>query len=33
VDRKTFRPVFDSDMCTGCAVCASSCPRGAIREA
>ncbi len=32
VDRKTLRPTFDRLKCTGCAVCASSCPRGAIGE-
>lgn len=30
VDKRTFRPTFDPDKCTGCGVCAGSCPRGAI---
>lgn len=33
IDRKTFRPTFDASKCTGCAVCVSSCPRGAVSEA
>jgi Fe-S-cluster-containing hydrogenase component 2 len=32
IDRKTFRPAFDIDKCTACAVCFSNCPHGAIRE-
>jgi len=32
IDRKTFRPAFDAKKCTGCAVCASSCPHGAVHE-
>lgn len=32
IDRKTFRPTFDGDKCTGCAACVSSCPHGAVRE-
>lgn len=31
VDRKTFRPTFDASKCTGCEICLSSCPRGAIK--
>lgn len=32
VDRKTFRPVFDSEKCSGCGVCLSSCAKGAITD-
>ncbi|OGS52041.1 MAG: hypothetical protein A3K75_05660 [Euryarchaeota archaeon RBG_13_61_15] len=32
IDRRTFRPTFDASKCTGCAVCVSSCPRGAVSE-
>lgn len=32
VDRRTFRPTFDKDKCTGCAICVSSCPHGAMVE-
>jgi Fe-S-cluster-containing hydrogenase component 2 len=32
VDRKTFRPTFDETKCTGCEVCISACPMGAIRS-
>jgi len=32
VDKKTFRPTVDSDECSGCGVCLSSCPRGAVFE-
>lgn len=32
VDEKTFRPVFDPVRCSGCAICVSSCPRGALHE-
>ncbi|HEX9908034.1 MAG TPA: 4Fe-4S binding protein [Thermoplasmata archaeon] len=30
VDKKTYKPTFDESKCSGCAVCVSSCPRGAI---
>jgi heterodisulfide reductase subunit A-like polyferredoxin len=30
IDKKTFRPAFDAAECTGCGVCISSCPRGAV---
>lgn len=30
IDRKTFRPSFDESKCTGCEICISSCPRGAV---
>ncbi|MCU0860382.1 MAG: 4Fe-4S binding protein [Thermoplasmata archaeon] len=30
VDRKTFRPSFDADKCTGCGTCVAFCPHGAM---
>lgn len=30
IDRKTFRPRFDPDKCTGCEVCVPMCPHGAV---
>ncbi|MCJ7562290.1 MAG: 4Fe-4S binding protein [Thermoplasmata archaeon] len=32
IDRKTFRPAFDAEKCTGCGTCLTSCPHGAIVE-
>ena len=32
VDRKTYRPVFDAEKCTGCGTCLVSCPHGAMVE-
>jgi Fe-S-cluster-containing hydrogenase component 2 len=31
-DKKTFRPTFKADECSGCGVCISSCPGGAVFE-
>ncbi len=32
IDRKTYRPTFDSQRCTECGVCLSKCPRGAVAD-
>lgn len=32
VDRKTFRPSFDAEKCSGCGVCVPYCARGAVSE-
>jgi len=32
VDRKTYRPKFDSELCTSCGACLSMCPRGAVED-
>ena len=32
IDRKTYRPSFDAAKCTGCGVCLSKCPRGAVAD-
>jgi Fe-S-cluster-containing hydrogenase component 2 len=30
IDRETFGPAFNESKCTGCEICVSKCPRGAI---
>jgi len=32
IDKKTYRPSFDAEKCTGCSVCVSKCPHGAMSE-
>ena len=32
VDRRTYRPVFNAELCTGCGVCVSKCLRGAVAD-
>jgi Fe-S-cluster-containing hydrogenase component 2 len=32
IDRKTFRPTFDPEKCTGCGTCVPFCPHGALSE-
>ncbi len=30
IDRRTYRPAFDESKCTGCEICITSCPHGAV---
>jgi Fe-S-cluster-containing hydrogenase component 2 len=30
IDRSIYRPTIDESKCTGCEICVSSCPRGAM---
>lgn len=32
IDKKTYRPTFDHDKCTGCGTCVPACPHGAVHE-